>query len=442
MISGIIRLPMAFGGVRPSLYIWLGLTLGLVMPLIAAALFPTYMHQMQPSWLEWARLLELPFIACELAVIVAAAMNGHTDGALLRTLAPDVIFALVLLIAGLSVSSLLFSKNEAVSVFLSVTTIVHLRFASAIYHFARKADLNDAAALIPSLGLGLIALAALTCWRFSFPPPPQAVPGGVIEWASALPGFISVRHFGSWTGAIAAGLMVEIAYTSRRVTTATGALYVIATGLTCWSGTRAALLAMAFIAFVTVLSLRRVPSKHRLAVLIILTTLAYIAAKVAQFDNDDFLLLVPGDTAGGNAMSGGRLRLWQATLASWAQSPIFGWGSGATFWEVDVNWRHTQPHNVILQFLISWGLVGTSGGLWLLGRLICATHHVGMSDSRLRPLTAMLYALLSMSMLEGMLYYPRFIMPVGAIFAILFASLEAAVKGPVVAYGRSKSIRN
>lgn len=423
-MSGIIRLPMAPDTIRLSLYVWLGLTLGLVMPVLAATLFPTYMHQMQPSWLEWMRLLELPFIACELAVIVAAAKNGHSDEVLLRAMPRDIILALVLLSVGLCVSSLLISKNVPVSVFLSITTIVHLRFGSAIYHFARKADYNGVVALLPLLGLGLVALSVLTWCRFSFPPPPQTVPGGVIEWASALPGFISIRHFGSWTGAIAAGLMIELAYTNRRVTIVIGALYVLAVGLTCWSGTRAALLAMAFVAVVTALSLRRLPSPPRLVTLMALTISAYLLAKFAQFDNDDFLIFVPSDTVGGNAMSGGRFRLWQATVASWCQSPVFGLGSGSTFWEVDVNWRHTQPHNVVLQFLISWGIIGTIGGLWLLARLIFATHRTGMSDARLRPLTAMLHALLAMSMLEGMLYYPRFIMPIAAIFAILLAARE------------------
>ena len=301
-------------------------------------------------------------------------------------------------------------------------TVIHLRFGTAIYFFARQSGGRAADRLVWLLALGLIPLAALTWWRFSFPPAPETVLGGVIEWGSALPGFINVRHFGSWTGAIAAGLMIQLAYGEERPRPATDALYVFAFGLTCWSGTRAALVGMAAVAVITSVSLRRLPSPVRLVRLGGLTAAAYLLAIAFRFDNVDFLLFVPSDTAGADAMSGGRLALWRATLESWSRSPLFGWGSGSTFWEVDIGWRHTQPHNVILQYLISWGPFGAIGGLWLLGRLILATHRAGITDERLRPLIAVHYCLIVMSLLEGMLYYPRFIMPIAATFAIILAA--------------------
>ena len=47
-----------------------------------------------------------------------------------------------------------------------------------------------------------------------------------------------------------------------------------------------------------------------------------------------------------------------------------------------------------------------------------------MDDATLRPLTGTLYSLLFMSLLEGMLYYPRFIMLVMIAFAALFAARQ------------------
>lgn len=61
----------------------------------------------------------------------------------------------------------------------------------------------------------------------------------------------------------------------------------------------------------------------------------------------------------------------------------------------------------MLQFLISWGIVGAAGGLWLLARAILTTHRTGMADEALRLLAATLYSLLFMNLREGMLYYPH-----------------------------------
>lgn len=76
----------------------------------------------------------------------------------------------------------------------------------------------------------------------------------------------------------------------------------------------------------------------------------------------------------------------------------------------------------MLQFLISWGLVGAAGALWLLGRALGAVHAHGFRDPALRPLAAMLTALLVMSLLEGMLHYPRFIMLEMVGFAVILAA--------------------
>lgn len=114
--------------------------------------------------------------------------------------------------------------------------------------------------------------------------------------------------------------------------------------------------------------------------------------------------------------------MWAATFSRWLDSPLLGWGSGSTFWEVYTGWTHTQPHNVLLQFLISWGVLGAAGGLWLLGRATMAAHRAGQADPQRLALLAMLYALLFQSLFEGMLHYPRFITAIIVLFALLQTS--------------------
>lgn len=402
----------------------LGVGLGIVMPVLAALLYPTYIHRVDPGWAEWTRLLEMPFVVAELVAIQIAVRRGYRDAALCRALPRDVQAAFGLLAIGLTVSSVFRSQHPFDSILLSLITLVHLRFCAAIHFLARGERVTDIRALFRWLTLGLVALAVLTVWRFQLPPPAASVPGGVIEWGSALPGFINVRHFGSWTGAIAAGLMLALLYGEEDDQHATALAYVFAAGLTCWSGTRAALLAMAVVAAIALVSLRRWPSRARMLRIVALSALALGLGLLLLPDDPVFFLYAAGDGQDANMATGGRLALWHATFARWLDAPLFGWGSGSTFWEVYVGWTHTQPHNVVLQCLISWGVVGAAGALWLLGRAIVATHRTGIDDARLLPLTGMLYSLLFMSLLEGMLHYPRFIMMIAVGFALLFAARE------------------
>ncbi|MFL0415905.1 hypothetical protein, partial [Sphingomonas sp. 179-A 2A2 NHS] len=85
---------------------------------------------------------------------------------------------------------------------------------------------------------------------------------------------------------------------------------------------------------------------------------------------------------------------------------------------------HTQPHNTLLLFLISWGIIGTAGASWLLGRAIFAMHRTSMNDPELLPIAGALYALLCMSLFAGMFHYPRFVMVIMICFGLLFAARD------------------
>lgn len=71
----------------------------------------------------------------------------------------------------------------------------------------------------------------------------------------------------------------------------------------------------------------------------------------------------------------GRTELWQYTIEKYLENPLFGKGPGSFFMITFNDWiygksplniPHTQPHNMILQFLIEWGIIGTAIMLVLL----------------------------------------------------------------------------
>jgi O-antigen ligase len=233
-----------------------------------------------------------------------------------------------------------------------------------------------------------------------------------------------VRHFGSWSGAITA-IFAAIILQRRDETAFTwhDRLFLLSMTMTIWSGTRAAILAIGVACAIQVVSTRSIPKIAVIGRLSILTGMAAcIAFPLIPFGDSNFYLFSISDgyqSAG--EISSGRTDMWLATYHKWLEAPWFGWGSGSTFWEVRaLGWTHTQPHNFLLQFLVSWGVVGTTGAIWLLGRTLFAAHRSTSAQPALYPLLIGADALLVMACLEGMLHYPRFIMLLMLLFAAIF----------------------
>jgi O-antigen ligase len=199
--------------------------------------------------------------------------------------------------------------------------------------------------------------------------------------------------------------------------------------MTAWSGTRAGMVAIIVVGAAMVAGTRTLPRLGTLALITALSAIATLLGVMLVPDHTDFWLFQYSDMEGTGAFTGGRLDMWIATFNKWLEAPIFGWGSGSMFWEVrSLGWTHTQPHNVVLQFLISWGVIGAVGGLWLIGRALRAAHVHAMGEPRLLPVAGVLYALLFQSLLEGMLHYPRFIMTIMTGFAVILAHRALQLK--------------
>lgn len=402
----------------------LGIVVGIVMPLISALVYPTYVHTMPRAWLEWSRLLETPFVLTEIVVICWASRKGMDIKSLARSLPLDIKVATIILLFGVFASSIFISTEPTRSISISYITVVHLLFGLSVFQLSKFATLPQLNSFLYCLGIGLFVLVIITVWKFTQPPLQSEVPRGVIEWESALPGFIHVRHFGSWTGAITAGFMAILLYADRgKQLTWIRIFFIVALAMTVWSGTRAAILALALTAVILTMTRRKMPSFRAIGVLAILSGVAMIAAwLLIPYNNPFFMLFVPTDLASSNDLTSGRIELWTQTSQKWLESPWLGWGSGSQFWEVYVyNWPHTQPHNAILQFLISWGIIGALGALWLLGRATVAVHLKVKRQPALLPILAILYTLLLMSLFEGMLHYPRFIMLIFVAIGIILA---------------------
>jgi len=425
------RAPATPRVVRPASLI--GVLLGIIMPAVAAWVYPGYFYWMPtPIW-EWTRLQELPFVAAEALVIGWAMARGMELRHFTQRLPADCLAAIVIFAIGLWTSTVLVSAVPATSLTISLTFVIHLLFAGAVYFLLRDAGPDLVDDLGRGLTLGLIVLAALTAWKFLLPPLPSSQFMGAVVLEASLPGFISVRHFGSWTGAIA-GLFAVLLLCRKDYESANwhDAAYLLSAGMTIWSGTRAAIVGIGLACLIVVIARRRMPSLRTIGRLCIITGLAATIAFLLLPPGEEVFRLFSSTDRYGSVDEATSLRgtLWSLTYAEWLKAPWFGWGSGATFWQVPFpNWHHTQPHNFVLQFLVSWGLVGASGAFWLLGRALIAVHRTARARPDVWPLVGGLYTLLIMACLEGMLHYPRFIMLIMVLFAAIFAIRDDGARG-------------
>ncbi|RGP40844.1 hypothetical protein BPTFM16_01137 [Altererythrobacter insulae] len=410
-----------FEAIKTQPVLVLAVVYGIAMPIISAIIYPNYSHTMGVAWYEYSRLLELPFVISQVGVIIWSMRSGFSLADYWRSMPKDIKVAFLLFIVSMFISSTLFSTRPSQTILMSWIVFLQPIFGLAVYHLVKTHSWKHTIQFLKLHGWGLVLLLALTVYWWSFPPAENEVPGGVIEWASALPGFISVRHFGAWTGAIAAGFAIKILFDDNEELDQYHLWYFLAASMTVWSGTRAAILAMVVVFLIVVVATRSVPSARALGRACLLTGAALVVAYLLIPDVRAFWLYWPGDEASFRAATGGRTELWRQTFLKWIESPWLGWGTGSTFWEVYIGWPHTQPHNVVLQFLMNWGLFGAIGAFWLIGRAIKLLHGPSLADPIRLSLLAMLYALLLQSLLEGMLHYPRFIISILILIACLFA---------------------
>lgn len=391
------------------------------MPLVSAVLFPTYFVKMATQSHETLRLLEAPYVLLEVFFILWAGRRGFDLSVAAKRLPRDIKLAGGVLVFALFASSVFISQNVSYALTHSIIWLVHLIFCLAVLHVFESDRPSQSDGFMGWHAVGLFVLTAYTAAWFSSPPPAETLPFGEIQWRGAVPGFIDVRHFGSWTGAVAAGLAIRILYGAQDEGLAPARLfYALAAGLTVWSGTRAAILAIIVVTLIFVVAQRRLPNMGRIAWAAVLTLVACAGAYLFLVDDIAFWLIVPDELSSAEELTATRSVLWGRTVELWLQSPWLGLGSGSIFWEFGPEKTPTQPHNVVLQFLISWGVIGALAALWMIARAIRAVHRRGMAIPASFAILGFLYALLFQSLLEGMLHYPRFIVSIIVMGAIVY----------------------
>jgi O-antigen ligase len=344
-----------------------------------------------------ARALKLflpAVLGAELLVIYAAVRSG------LRPEMPRApLIALIALIA-VAFGSAAFAPEPARSLTWTGIWIIHLAFGWAAGRlFDREAAPN-------ALMAGFLLFAALLAVRAMSP---------VADWLYNPPGLDQLRRFAYYAAPIA-GMAIGALAGQRRLFPFVVAC--VAFTMIFWNGARGAVVAVlvaavaAFIVF---------PGLRRMAV----APMAVAAVGVGFLISRTFTV-EPNTMGTGRMLSGGssgRDWVWQRTVEAIMERPIFGWGEAQS----SLFTRFAQPHNLLLQTLLAWGVVGTIFALYLGYAAARRAIPEVRADDRLLPAAVAAMTLAAYSLVDGTLYH---ILPTAIFAAMTGMMLTRAVQAP------------
>ncbi|HKT86493.1 MAG TPA: O-antigen ligase family protein [Novosphingobium sp.] len=116
----------------------------------------------------------------------------------------------------------------------------------------------------------------------------------------------------------------------------------------------------------------------------------------------------------GTDYSSGRIEIWISTLERVPEHPFIGHGEGQFRSEIPALQRmFNHPHNVVIQFLYQWGVIGTFAVVVMILPAICRSRMRATDDPGVGlPAIAAMLGFLGMGLVEGPFFHPYPVMPV------------------------------
>lgn len=406
------RLPLAALGAAVSIAL-----------LLTGLIFRTYWIAVSPPSLEGLRQLGIIFLLVEAVVILLAFSRGFSVADIFDRLDRPEKIAAIIWVVFILPGGLLYSPIAATATSLSLVMLLHIVFGAAIWFALAEIDRDAVDRFSFAVFAGLLAFVPLLAWTFVFPPP--EIDPYQHQWQFALPGFISVRTFGAYTGAITA-FFLGLALIDRErkaIPIWILAAITLSAGLTLWSGTRAAVVGVGCALLLIGLLTRwrwHGSSMIRLACCLAIAIAA--ATSLQPYGDPAFQLFASGDAGSADVVTGGRLSYWSDVIDAIAEYPLLGAGSAASSWALpSTSQQHVQPHNVVLQFLLSWGIFGTAAALFLIARATHKAYIIARSAPLAIPFMAMVCCLLVNALFDGTFYFARHVMLMMIGFGVIFA---------------------
>ena len=401
------------------------------LPVLSGIVLRSYGYGMQPMWLESLRMMDFPDIFVEALIIIWARQRGMNVAHHWQIIPQHLKVAVAVFIATFWIGAVFISPIAPISIIRSSYWIIHLVFGLAVYHLVKAADLSskiDVKQFVNWQVVGIAILTIITALHLTYIALLPASYAAQIKWSGAVPGCMSVRHFGILAGSVAALFAGYFCWTKPRQFNIPVAILICTflIGLIIWSGTRAA--AVGFVGAFLILGVaaKVLPPANKFFAILISAVFAILLSTPLLPPDPAFGFFRLFDLATQTDMddiSSGRIAIWHFVWNLFLDHWAFGWGEGAMHGiEIaDTGLRHMQPHNAIFQFLYSWGVFAAGAMFLIIGSVMLRLHRkVALNFALAGPLM-MADALLIMALFDGTLFFARMIMPLVFCIALCFA---------------------
>ena len=361
----------------------------------------------------------LPISAIELSIFAYAVSAGLTLREALARAPRWAQLALGLVVAIAIVTAQL-AANPLHSTIRTAQLLIHLLFGFGAWHLLQTRWAPLRAQVWPGIVVGTcLYLAAVVAWVIAVQDRPD------FDWKRFALGVVHIRQTGFYSAAGAAAAIGLAAATTRRGYWLAVAAASLLTALSFWSGTRGSLFAVlaAFAAGLVLLPALR--TLRMAGAMIVSTAAGALLSLVHSAPHPYYGLLRISQSAaatGADEIATGRLGMWRAALEAVRERPLFGYGE-SQFGVAVPGWsQFNHPHNIFVQVLVQWGIVGFlcyfSLAAFVAWRFVLAVRRGG--PDMVAPFLVA-GALFAMSLYEGALYHPYPIMMIVLSVAFVLA---------------------
>jgi O-antigen ligase len=300
----------------------------------------------------------LPILAIEGIVIGLAALSGLFSW--LKTAPTIILIAAAGWLAVAFYTAVFVAVDPRLSIFLTTIWVLHGLFAAAVAFLCRTARLSTA-----DLAFALLAGFTLYALGVAF----FAVQvDHKIAWVTDIPGLGNLRRVAAYATLIA-GLAVGALLWPRHRLAAIAAVAAFFTAF--WTGSRATAVAVAVAVLAAAVIFPAARDKR-----------IFLGALLGLASGFLLALAFPIEAGVGNnevravmnVGDNGRRMVWGNSIRAIFRSPIVGYGEGQTAYVLPDNPKQVDdfqahPHNLFLQWLMAWGMVGAAClaaiSLWL-----------------------------------------------------------------------------
>ena len=351
---------------RASLLPWL-----LVASAPALFALTTWGLSVETGFGQGFRLIAVPLCLIQIAFLLLSVRAGWRPAQQFLTFTPVVrVLLCAIVIEALSVAALR-APNPTGALVWTYLSVIELLFGLAVAWTVASSDERVLEIVWPAIVWGCLLFAAMAA-LFAVSPHPAG-----FDWQYFGLAVSNVRQVGFYVavGALAAvGCAITAQPSVRPIFIATATLMMT---LAFWTGSRGtpvcAVIAIC-VGFVAFPQMRTIPGVCSASLPIPLGALLSmpLPQPIAIFGVDRMMDSLKASTP--EAMSAFRLSMWEGAWQAFLVRPWFGYGEGQ-FGNVvpQPQGIYLHPHNVALQSLFQWGLIGT---VLLLGLAAVAARHV------------------------------------------------------------------